>query len=127
MPNFVLVDWNDDAIDRLVNDEYGPVGQMLAELSEKMTVVAKGAVPVQSPRTFSWGKKHSTSYLPWSGGYTKMTTHSAMGYDKSGQLFGGTNAPYGPTIFLEREGFRANGMPRALHPFLTTALESVAL
>ena len=127
MANYVLINWNEAAIESLLNDEAGPVGDLLAELSAKVTATAKAGAPVQTASTFSWGKVHSTSYLPRSGGYTKMTTHSKMGYDSQGHLYGGTNAPYGPTIFLEKAGLRKNGTPRTLYPFLSTALYSLEL
>lgn len=126
MTYFTLI-WNEGSIDEFLNDIDGPVGELIAELSEKMTAVAIAAAPVQTSHTFSWGKVKSTSYMPWSGGYTKSRIHSAMGYSNAGKLYGGTNAPYGPTIYLEKAGFRANGQPRALHPFLTTALYSLEL
>jgi hypothetical protein len=127
MANYVTLNLNGAAIEALLNDIDGPVGELLEELSEQVTAVAKAGAPVQSPRTFSWGKVHSTSYLPWSGGYTKAGAHKKVGYDSKGHLYGGTNAPYGPTIFLEKAGLRANGMPRTLYPFLSTALYSLEL
>lgn len=126
MAYFVLK-MDDRAIDELLNDIDGPVGQLLAELSEQITTVARAEAPVQGPSSYTRPGMKSTSYMPRSGGFTKGGTHAATGYDSKGRLFGGTNAPYAPTIWLEHTGRRANGGMRETHPFLTTGLYSVEL
>jgi hypothetical protein len=115
--------WDEEALEALLNSPDGPVGQMLAELASQAAAVARAAAPVQTPRTYSWGKKHSTSYMPWSGGYTKANVRAVMGYTKGGTLFGGVNAPYGPTLFLEKP---AKQMHHS-YPFLTTGLYSLSI
>lgn len=117
------IHWDEEALEDMLNTPEGPVGQLLQELSMKAALIAKAAAPTQSPRTFSWGKKNSSSYMPWSGGYTKARIVPAMGYTKGGTLFGGVNAPYGPTLFLERP---ARQMHRT-YPFLTTGLYSISV
>jgi hypothetical protein len=117
------ITWDEDQLEQLLNTPEGPVGQMLEDLAARATLVAKAAAPVQKPSSFSWGRKRSTSYMPWSGGYTKSRIVPHMGYTRGGTLFSGVNAPLRPTLFLERP---ARQMRRS-YPFMTTALDSINL
>ncbi len=116
--------WNDAALYDLLHSMDGPVGKWLAEKSLEMTSAAMAGAPIQKPKNFSWGK-HSTSYMPRSFGYLKGSVRPHMGYTKTGMLYGGTNAAYGPTLFLERGGGRYDHAERI--PFMTTALYSVTI
>jgi hypothetical protein len=124
MAEFGVV-WNDEELEWLLNSLEGPVGQLMVDLSEKTTAAAIAGAPVQTPRTFSWGKKHSTSYMPWSGGYAKSGTYAKAGYSNAGKLYGGTNSPLFPTYFLERQCRWPH--PHELHPFLTNSLLAIEL
>lgn len=117
------IEWDDAELENMLNTPGGLVGEMLEDLSAQAASVAKGAAPVQTPRTYSWSKKYSTSYMPWSGGYTKANVRAHMGYTKGGTLFGGVNAPYGPTLYLTKP---AKQMHHS-YPFMTTGLYSVSL
>jgi hypothetical protein len=114
------INLDEAALEFLLNSPDGPVGELLAEMAGKATEIAKAAAPVMSPATMSWGR-NSTSYGP--PGFTKERTRSHMGYTKGGTLFSGVNAPYGPTLFLERPA-RQLHYPRL---FLSTALWTVEL
>ena len=65
------ITWSHDELEQMLNSPEGLVGKMLEDLASRATVVAKAAAPTQKPENYSWGKKRSTSYMPWSGGYTK--------------------------------------------------------
>jgi hypothetical protein len=117
------ITWDHDELEQLLNTPDGPVGLMLEDLAARATMAAKAAAPTQKPENYSWGRKRSTSYLPWSGGYTKARVVPHMGYTKAGVLFSGVNAPYAPTLFLEKPA-------RQMHhrsAFMTTALYSINL
>lgn len=117
------IEWDETELEAMLNSPDGPVGEELEELSTKAAAVAKALAPVQKPENFSWGKKRSTSYMPWSGGYTKSRTVPHMGYTQGGTLYGGVNTPWGPTLFLEKP---ARQMHRS-YAFMTTALYSIEL
>jgi hypothetical protein len=117
------IEWHEDELEDMLNTPEGLVGEFLTELMMKMATVAKAGAPIQKPQNFSWGKKYSTSYMPWSGGYTKAHTVPHMGYTKGGHLFGGVNAPYGPTLFLEKPARQL----KHSYPFMTTALYSLSI
>lgn len=116
------VNFNDAALYDLIHALDGPVGKFLTEKAEAMAQVAKAAAPVQKPQNWSWGK-NSTSYLPRSFGYLKSSVRPKVGYTKDGTLYGGVNAAYGPTLFLERP---ARQMHR-IYPFMSSALYSVTI
>jgi hypothetical protein len=110
------------AVDTMVHDPEGEVGQYLMELGEKMTAIARAKAPIQTPGEFSWGKRFSSSYEPWGADPLKGRIHSAFGVTTRGELYAGVNAPYAPTLWLERPR-----VDRRAEPFLTDALYSVAL
>jgi hypothetical protein len=116
------IDWNDAAIEDLLKSMDGPVGKFILEKTQQMTAMVRADAPVQKPENYSWGKR-SSSYEPRSAGYLKGGVHSAMGYTKTNQLYGGVNAPYGPTLFLEQPA-------RQLHekiPFMSSALYAATI
>ena len=107
--------WDDAAIQDLLNSPDGPVGQLIAELSERAATVARNTVRVRTTRA----GRHSTARPP---GFTRagIRVHGPV-IGSGGGLYGGVNAPADPTIFLEQP---AEQMHRA-YPFLTTGLESL--
>jgi hypothetical protein len=122
---FFTLKLNDRAIEELLHDPAGPVGDLLSEIAAGMTARAVARVPFQKPENFSWSRAKSTSYMPWSSGFTagSIWMHPAAN-DASGRLFAGTNAAYAPTLWLER----GRSHPRmTLHPFLTEALYSTTV
>jgi hypothetical protein len=118
------VEWNEAAIEDLLNSVDGPVGRYLTEKMTEMTAYAVAAAPIQKPKNYSWGRD-SSSYLPRSFGYLKGTVRPHMGYTISGQLYSGTNAAWGPTLFLEYGGGRYGHAERI--PFMSAALYAVTL
>lgn len=116
--------WDDAALYDLLHSMDGPVGKWLAEKSLEMTTQTIVNAPLQKPKNFSWGR-NSTSYLPRSFGYLKGSVRPHMGYTKSGNLYGGTNAAYGPTLFLEEGGGRHGDAERI--PFMSNALYAVVI
>ena len=117
------ITWSHDELEQMLNSPDGLVGKMLEDLAARATMVAKAAAPTQKPENYSWGKKRSTSYMPWSGGYTKARVVPHMGYTKAGILFSGVNAPYAPTLFLEKPARQMH----TSHPFMSTALYSISI
>lgn len=117
------ITWDEAALEQLLNSPDGPVGKMLEDLGSRATMTAKAAAPVQKPSSYSWGRKRSTSYMPWSGGYTKARVAPHMGYTRAGILFSGVNAPYAPTLFLEKPAKQMHHRSA----FMTTALYSINL
>lgn len=118
----VRVTWNDAAIHDLANSIDGPVGKWLEQKMLEMTATVEAAAPIQKPQNFSRGRS-SSSYMPRSLGYLKGSVRPHMGYTKTGRLFAGTNAAYGPTLFLERPA-------RTMHeviPFMSAALYAVTI
>lgn len=113
------VEWDDAALNDLLHSVDGPVGQWLVKKVGEMTAIAEAVAPVQKRKNWSWGR-NSTSYMPRSVGYLKGSIRPVIGYTKSGDLFGGTNAAYGPTLFLEEGGGRYGHAERI--PFMSTAL-----
>ncbi len=116
--------WDDAALHDLLQSIDGPVGKWLAEKTLELTAEVEAAAPIQKPKNYSWGHG-STSYMPRSIGYLKGGVRPHMGYTKTGMLFGGVDAPYGPTLFLERGGGRHGHAERI--PFMSTALYSVVI
>lgn len=116
----VEIQWDDKALDDLLNSIEGPVGQMIAELSARAAVVAVSVVHVRpgTPASATTGRT-SNARPP---AFTKLNTkaHLARGA-VTGELYGGVNAPADPAIFLEMP---ARQMHEA-YPFLTTGLYSL--
>lgn len=114
------------AIDELLNSPDGPVGLVIAELSDKAAAIAKEAAPVMKvPKNLSrWGKMFDPRYQYGPLGMTKAGVHAHFpAFNKLGGIYGGVNAPYGPTLFLERPAIQV----RVLEMFMTRALYTVEL
>jgi hypothetical protein len=118
------IDWDDASIEDMLHSLDGPVGKFITAKSLEMTALAQVGAPLQKPKNWSWGR-NSTSYEPRSFGYLKGSVHPSVGYTKAGQLYGGTNAMYGPTFFLEYGGGRYGHARRI--PFMSTALYAATI
>lgn len=121
-----VIIWDDAALAGLLNDPAGPVGQLIAELSERGAVVARAEVRVrQIPGTRrTRAGRNSTAHPP---GYTRDSIHvhgPVLG--SRGGLYGGVNSAGSPTFFLEAEPDGAEQMTRR-YPFMSTALDSLQL
>lgn len=111
------------SVDELLNDPAGPVGQLIAELSERVAVVARRTVPVRDAGTRNRRRRAghgSTAHAP---GYTKANIRVHGPVRGHSSLYGGVNAPGSPSIFLE---YPADQMTRK-YPFLTVGLDSLSL
>ncbi len=117
-----LVTINEAAVEWLTNSPDGPVGRFIEEKTIQMTAAAVAAAPIQKPQNYSWGP-HSTSYMPRSSGYLKSMIKPHFGYTRGGTIFGGVNAPFGPTVFLQKPADQLHHS----YPFMTTALYSVTI
>lgn len=116
------IDWNDAALWELLQSMDGPVGRWLTKKTAELTSLVLASAPLQKPQNYSWGA-NSTSYMPRSSGYLKASIRPHMGYTKTGMLFGGTNAAYGPTLFLEKP---ADQLHHRI-PFMSVPLYAVTL
>lgn len=109
------------AAEELLNDPAGPVGQLVADLSEQAAQIARASVQVRRvPGTRrTRAGRHSTARPP---GYTRasIVVHGPV-VGSLGGLYGGVNAAGNPGIFLE---YPAEQMTRK-YPFLTTALDAI--
>jgi hypothetical protein len=118
----VEVKWNEAELEWLTHSLDGPVGRFLAEKAAEMAAIAMTLAPVQKPSNWSWGR-NSTSYEPRSLGYLKSTITPHMGFTRSGMMFGGVNAAYGPTLFLEKPADQMH----SVYPFMSTALYAAVI
>ena len=111
------------AVDDLLNDPAGPVGQLIAELSERAADVARISVPVRDPATRDRRRRagRGSSALP--PGYTKARIRRHGPVRGHSSLYGGVNAPGNPGIFLEYPAIQYSRKC----PFLTTGLDSLSL
>ena len=114
------------AIGEMLNDPDGPVGSVIEELSNKATDIARAAAPVMERRNFSmWGAAFDPVYQYGPPGKTKGSIRVHFpAFNNRGQLYGGVNAPYGPTLFLERP---ARQIHSAQYMFMSAALLGVEL
>lgn len=110
------------AVEELLTDPEGPVGQLIAELSAQIVTVATAVVPVRDPATRDRRKRAGRNSDARPPGFTKANIRVHGPVRGIFGLYGGANAPADPTIFLE---LPAEQLERK-YPFLTTGLESLA-
>jgi hypothetical protein len=119
-----LITFDDVAINDMLNDPDGPVGELVAELSERGAVVAKATAPVRD--TISRNRRrraglHSTAQPP---GFTKGSIHVHGPVRGSrGGMYGGVNAAASATVFLEAPAQQMSHR----YPFMTTGLDSLEI
>jgi hypothetical protein len=107
-----------------VTDPDGPVGLLIAELSERAATVARGAAHTfpGTPRSTVWSAR-STAVLP--SGITKASirVHPPVRGTRGG-MYGGVNVIMIPAVFLE---FPPKGSVQMYdrYPFMTTGLDSL--
>jgi hypothetical protein len=116
------IKWDDAELEWLLHSMDGPVGKFLEEKAVEMAAIAVTLAPVQQVKNWSWGK-NSSSYMPRSLGYLKSSVTPHMGYTRGGMLFGGVNAAYGPTLFLEKPADQMHHV----YPFMSTALYAAVI
>ena len=115
-----VVNWNEAAMESLLNGPGGPVAKLIWDLSVRASLMAISTVHVRpGTRKSATTGRTSSARRP---GYTKarIRPHLAWG-PSTGQVYGGVNAPANPSILLEEP---ARQMDRP-YPFLTTALWSL--
>ena len=109
---------DEGAVEEMLNTPDGPVGVLLDELSSRAATVARVIAPVMRSRY------HSEYYQYGPPGYTKGKIRQHFPAYSNGQLYGGVNAPYGPTLFLERP---ARQIHTTRYRFMSMALDTVEL
>lgn len=112
-------------IDALMQDEHGPIGDLMRDLADQIAVVAREKVRVRAVRgRFGQHPTGRTSNAQ-SPAYTKRNITTTVGHSKlhNDYVFGGANAPGNPGIFLEAPAEQMHDQ----YPFLTTGLWSVQL
>jgi hypothetical protein len=118
-------EWDDEAFYELLNGPGGPVANLIADLSAQATVVATTVVHVRpgTPSSATTGRT-SNAYSP---GYTKarIRPHLAWGA-RTGEVYGGVNAPYAPTTWLETPASQIRRLGHEF-PFITTGLWAITL
>lgn len=118
-----VLHWRDAALDDLLYSPDGPVGRLIAELSEQVATVARSVVHVRTLDPLDRRRRagHGSSAAPV--GWTKagIRVHGPVRGTRGG-MYGGVNAPADPAIFLE---YPASQMEEK-YPFLTTGLDSLA-
>lgn len=114
------------AVDELMRDEEGPVGDLMRQIADQIAAVARVKAPilnarnVRSLRSTALRSADGTIKLP---GYTKRNITTTVGHavTHDDYLFAGANAPGDPGIFLEAPAEQMHEK----HPFLTTGLWAV--
>ncbi len=107
------------AVDDLLNGDDGPVGMLIAELSEKAAGLARMKAPVME--RLHWSELHQ--YGP--PGETKRSVRaSGFRHNAFGQLYSGVNVNYGPTLFLQRP---ARQIRTEQYMFMSQALDALTL
>ena len=114
-------------MDDMLHSPDGLVGRYINGLAIQAGYAARALAPAKQPENESWMPLKSTSYpsarYPDPEGGLKASIKSVFGYNKAGNMYGGVNAAYGPTLFLARPA-------RQLHrqyTFMTDALYGLAL
>lgn len=107
---------DDIAIQAMLDDQFGPVGNLLQDLAEQAAGVARTKVQVRADPTWS---VRSDARPP---GFTLASIDTRMGHSSgTGRLWSSANAAADPAIFLEEP---AEQLDHA-YPFLTTGLDSL--
>lgn len=114
------------AVDELMRDIDGPVGNLMREISEQIKNVAIAHAPVlnaHNVRSLRSSALRTPEGVIKTPGYTKRHITSTVGHSvlHDGYVFGGAEAPGNPGIFLEAPAEQMHEK----HPFLTTGLWSV--
>jgi hypothetical protein len=116
----VTIIWDEAALEDLLDSMDGPVGRFIWELSVRAAAIATEVVHVRpgTPASATTGRT-SNAYSP---GYTRarIRPHLAKGA-LTGGLYGGVNAPYSPSTWLETP---AEQMHKT-YPFITTGVYSL--
>jgi hypothetical protein len=113
--------WHDEAFDDLLNSWDGPVGEYIAELSDRLALVARAVVHVRVDARGMPGRAgpRSTAHVP---GFTKADIRTHRGISQvTGHIYGGANVAMDPGIYLEWPARQMHDR----YPFMTTGLEAL--
>jgi hypothetical protein len=123
----VHVQLDEAAMEELLHSPTGMVGRYIMGLSIQMAAQARALAPLRDPSNASWVPAKSTSYpsAKYPGPFLKPSVKPQFGYTGAGNMYGGVQAAYGPTLFLEEGGGRYGHAIR--DHFLTHSLYDVAL
>jgi hypothetical protein len=122
----MAVQLDEAAMEDMLHSPDGLVGVYINGLAVQMGFAARAGAPARAPQNESWIPAKSTSYpsLKFPDTETlRASIKSVFGYNKAGNMYGGVNVVYGPTLFLTRPA-------RQIHReylFMTDALYGVAL
>jgi hypothetical protein len=122
------VDISQRAVEDLMRDIDGPVGNFMRGVSLQMAAVATAVAPVIKPGS-TWSARSSAYRLPDGRfkppGYLKSHITSTVGHSRlhDNYVFGGAEAPGDSGLFLEAPAEQLHEK----HPFLSTGLESIVL
>lgn len=121
----MAVHLDEAAMEDMLHSPDGLVGTYIAGLGVQAAAIARAMAPAKDPRNESWHPLKSTSYpsIEHPGLMLKATIKQAFGYTKDGQMYGGVNVAYGPTLFLTRPAKQIHHE----YTFMTDALYGVAL
>jgi len=113
------VNISEEAVEDMLRDINGPVGELMRDLARQMAVIARDKVAVRIPGSHRTGRTSSAR----ASGFTKSRITSTVGHSKlnNDHVFAGAEAPGDPGVFLELPAEQMHEK----HPFLTTALWSV--
>lgn len=95
-----------EAVEDLLRDMDGPVGDLMKQLANQMASVAREKAPILNPKNIrSWRSsalrtEDGTIKMP---GYLKRHITTTVGHSKlhNDYVFAGANAPGNPDLFLE--------------------------
>jgi hypothetical protein len=121
----MAVQIDEAAMEDMLTSPDGLVGRYIQGLGIQAAAIAAAMAPTKSPKNESWHPAKSSSYpsIPWPGLTLKASVRPAFGYTKGGQMYGGVNVNYGPTLFLTRPAKQIHHT----YTFMTDALYGVAL
>lgn len=119
------IDWSAGQPDELFNDWAGPVGKLIAELSDRGAGIARRRVHVRpgTPRSTVWSAKSTALPVGWTR--ASIRTHLARG-TRTGNIYGGANATGYPGYFLEKDPHGAEQYYDK-YPFMSTARDELSL
>lgn len=92
-------------VNELTNTPDGPTGLLLQEVDAKAAAIAAVDAPVMKPWNRShWGKRFDPRYQYGPPGTMKASVHPTepLRFNGAGQMYGGVNTDFAPTVFLER-------------------------
>lgn len=121
----MAVHLDEAAMDDMLHSPDGLVGVYIHGLGVQAAAIAAAMAPTKSARNESWSPAKSTSYpsVEYPGLLLKASVKPAFGYTKSGNMYGGVNVNYGPTLFLTKPAKQIHHE----YTFMTDALYGVAL